>query len=95
MMTLQYMELKLEELEKRIEALEQKPKTGNWITVSERLPEENKTVIASTEYGVYPAARYTKKYGKYCWEWASEAIIGCWEELECVTAWMPLPEPYK
>ena len=33
-MTHQYMELKLEELEKRIEALEQEPKTGHWIRIS-------------------------------------------------------------
>ena len=31
-MTHQYMEIKLKELEKRIEALEQEPKTGHWIT---------------------------------------------------------------
>ena len=30
-MTHQYMELKLEELEKRVEVLEQEPKTGHWI----------------------------------------------------------------
>ena len=35
----------------------------HWIKCSERLPEENRTVIASTEYGVYPEARYTKEDG--------------------------------
>lgn len=64
-----------------------------WIPVSERLPKENKTVIVSTEYGVYPEARYTKEYG---WEWAYEAGADYWRELEGVTAWMPLPEqPYE
>lgn len=68
---------------------------NKWIPVSDRLPEENKSVIVSTEYGVvYPDARYTKKYG---WEWAYEAGADYREELEDedVTAWMPLPEPYK
>ena len=67
----------------------QEPK---WIPVSERLPEENKTVIASTKYGVYSEARYTKEDG---WEWAYESGADYWVELEYVTAWMPLPESYK
>lgn len=65
---------------------------NKWIPVSERLPEENKTVIASTKYDVYPETKYTKEYG---WEWAYEAGADYWEELEDVIAWMPLPEPYK
>lgn len=65
---------------------------NKWIPVSERLPEENKTVIASTKYGVYPETKYTKEYG---WEWAYEAGADYWKELEDVTAWMPLPELYK
>lgn len=65
---------------------------NRWIPVSERLPKENRTVIASTEYGVYPEARYTKEYG---WEWAYESGADYWKELEDVTAWMPLPIPYK
>lgn len=33
-MTHQYMEIKLRELETRIKALEQEPKTGHWINVN-------------------------------------------------------------
>ena len=65
---------------------------SRWIPVSERLPEEYKTVIASTEYGVYPEARYSEEDG---WEWAYESGADYWEELVEVKAWMPLPEPYK
>lgn len=65
---------------------------GGWIPVSERLPEEGKTVIASTEYGVCPEARYTEKHG---WEWAYESGADYWEQLYSVLAWMSLPEPYK
>lgn len=64
----------------------------SWIPVSERLPEENKTVIASTKYGVYPETKYTKKYG---WEWAYESGADYWRELEDVMAWMPLPPSYQ
>ena len=71
-----------------IQALEQ----TQWIPISERLPEENKTVIASTKYGVFPETKYTKEYG---WEWAYEAGADYWRELEDVKAWMPLPEPYE
>lgn len=64
----------------------------DWIPCEERLPEENRTVIASTKFGVYPEARYTKEYG---WEWASESgAENCWVELVEVQAWMPLPEGY-
>lgn len=68
------------------------PPANPWIPVSDRLPEENETVMASTEYGVFPEARYTKEYG---WEWAYEAGADYWKEFEGVTAWMPLPKPYE
>lgn len=64
----------------------------HWIPCSERLPEENKTVIASTKRGVFPEAMYTKEDG---WAWAFESGADYWEELDGVIAWMPLPEPYK
>ena len=63
-----------------------------WIPVSEALPEENKAVMVSTEYSIYPEAQYSKEYG---WEWAYESGADYWKKLEGVTAWMPLPEPYK
>lgn len=63
-----------------------------WIPCSVRLPEEGKTVIASTEYGVYPETRYTKENG---WEWAYEAGADYWRDLDGVEAWMPLPEKYE
>lgn len=67
---------------------------SHWIPCKERLPEENRTVIASTEYYVYPEARYTKKYG---WEWAYESGADYWVELDEdeVKAWQPLPELYQ
>lgn len=67
-------------------------KIGPWTPISEGLPKEGETVIASTKYGVYPEAKYTKEYG---WEWAYEAGMDYWRKFEDVEAWMPLPERYK
>ena len=70
-----------------------------WILVSERLPEDYETVIASTDRTevyqeeVYPEARYSKEGG---WEWAYESGADYWTGIPCdVIAWMPLPKPYK
>ena len=79
----------IQTLNQVIDWLEQE---SNWIPVDERLPEENKTVIASTKYAIYPETKYTKKYS---WEWAYESGSDYWEELEDVTAWMPLPKLYE
>lgn len=74
------------------DAIEELLNENRWTPVSEGLPKEDKPVIASTLYGVFPEARYTKEYG---WEWAYEAGADYWEGIKGVIAWMPLPEPYK
>lgn len=73
-----------------IKTLEQEPR---WIPVSERLPEDGETVIASVdgEY-VYPESRYSKEFG---WKWAAEFSYYYWTDLNGVDAWMPLPKAYK
>ena len=57
---------------------------GNqWIPVSERLPDDyGHYIVCTTQNNVY-VARYTS--------W------GSWngQFKNCVTAWMPLPDPYK
>ena len=63
-----------------------------WIPVSERLPEDEVTVMVSCGKCVFPEARYSETRG---WEWAYESGSDYWEELYDVNAWMPLPEPYK
>lgn len=83
-------ELGLKDGKERTKPLEQEP--CEWIPVSESLPEENETVTASTDYGVYPEARYSKEYG---WEWAYEAGSDYWVKLKGVKAWMPLPPVYE
>lgn len=70
-----------------------KKKEPRWIPVSERLPEDYETVIASVdgEY-VYSEARYSKEFG---WEWAAESCSDYWIDLNGVDAWMHLPKAYK
>ena len=70
------------------------PQEPKWIPISERLPEDYETVIASVDHGyVYPEARYSKEDG---WEWAYESGAEYWTEIECdVVAWMPLPTAYS
>lgn len=70
-----------EEQKKVIEHL----KSTNWIPVSERLPEDDTTVLVTckTRRGT------TFVRTGYC-------IYGSWHlNCEGVTAWQPLPEPYK
>jgi hypothetical protein len=64
----------------------EKQLSGGWIPVSERLPKEDEEVLI------------TLAHGKVCWAFL---YLGEWNTgistypIDCVTAWMPLPEPYK
>ena len=60
--------------------------TVGWIPCSERLPEKDKLVLVTVWNGVSIAWRNI--YGG--WESAEDIY-----EKGDVTAWMPLPEPYK
>lgn len=72
--------------------MHQEPKT-KWIPVSERLPEDYETVIASVDHErVYSEARYSKEFG---WKWAAKSSHDYWVDLDGVNAWMPLPKPYS
>lgn len=55
-----------------------------WIPCSERLPDNDESVLISNSHGV------TKAWwnGRF---WTSIAV----KKYKTVTAWMPLPEPYK
>ena len=71
-----------------IEALEQEPK---WIPINERLPEEHKRVIVSDVFGVYIGEFIDTEES-----WGGKHFINeHGMHSKSVTAWMPLPEPYK
>ena len=53
-----------------------------WISVEERLPEDNEKVLCYTKTGGYCVARYSKQWNS----WRTTGRV-------TVTHWMPLPEP--
>lgn len=65
--------------------LEQDEKENGWIPVSERLPEDDTTVLVSCK----TRSGTTFVRAGYC-------MYGSWHlNCEGVMAWRPLPEPYK
>ena len=64
---------------------------NNWIPVSERLPEACKEVLVTIKDDSADSPNYYTSVGWYYNEiWIAENTV-CYQ----VTAWMPLPEPYK
>ena len=78
------------------EIIEDQPQVGGWIPVSERLPEEGCGVLATvngkhnntTFIDALETAEYDSDEG-----WIIEGYLD-WINPD-VTAWQPLPEPYK
>ena len=60
-----------------------------WIPVSERLPEENQKCLITTRWQTVLLAEYRLDYFRlfYAERWDFET--------KDVTAWMPIPEPYR
>lgn len=75
-----------------IRLIEEQPKVGEWIPLSEMFPEEETEVIVSTKTGVVRTGIYTKRYG-----FSQREGFICndgfmW--MNTANAWQPLPEPY-
>lgn len=79
-----------------IKALEQEPR---WISVSERLPEDHKDVLACLSSDRISICRYNSHklpFSNNPIGWGYVPGIGFIDfEKEHVIAWMPLPEPYE
>jgi hypothetical protein len=65
---------------------------GGWIPVSERLPEDRELVLFSTKTDRVFEGRYFDDNTDHQW-YAFRDECFAWNNV--VTAWMPLPEPYK
>jgi len=66
--------------------LEQEPK---WIPVSEKLPEKNVEILATTEWGAVTIAEMYSANDWFIHEGTTNA------EADEIVAWMPLPKPFK
>ena len=80
----------LEMIEQLQEDLEQDEKENGWIPVSERLPEASGTYQVTCMDGRIYRSTYAKFQCKLK-RWELTGARAYWK----VTAWMPLPEPYK
>ena len=81
----QFYELVVSAIENEIPSVQ--TKMGQWISTSERLPEEN---------DVYLVALNTLGYPKRAIDGFMSQTKRKWEEYgDKVVAWMPLPEPWK
>ena len=66
------------------------PKVGEWIPVSEKLPEESGTYIANAIENCIVHVTFAK-WMKRMKKWNLTGSRSYWK----VTAWQPLPEPWK
>ena len=78
-----------EALEMAISALSENK--GEWIPISERLPEVDQNVLATTRWGEVTIAERLN-IGPDCW-FICEGEANA--RTKDIVAWQPLPEPYK
>lgn len=66
-----------------------KPSAQQWIPCSERMPDDGETVLVTRDDGTCKIATFEVGEIENGWQMDS------WYTEENVTAWMPLPNPYK
>ena len=71
----------------------QESKTGHWIPVSERLPEEGGDYLTTISFDIGDEEPVREVYKNFFCILSKKWLYR--EHDEYVTAWMPLPEPYK
>ena len=65
---------------------------GRWIPVSERLPGDRESVLLSTKTNeVFEGSCFDDNTNRQWYSCRDETFV--WNNV--VTAWMPLPEPYR
>ena len=64
-------------------------KIGTWIPTSERLPESNTSFIVTITTKVLTRVTMATRIGDEYFEAGERLYFGA------ITAWMPLPEPYR
>jgi len=67
---------------------------GDWIPVTERLPDDEIEVLISTMHESFPVwiGYVSHEHDETRWHWDSGRVV---PEITPVTAWMPLPEPHQ
>ena len=82
----------VEELLNSLQSTQPKPKTGKWIPVSERLPEDEQEILFSTKTGRVHSGKYHDDDSANQW-YSYRDKARAWNNV--VNAWMPLPDPWK
>lgn len=74
-----------------IEKINEQPKVGEWIPVSERLPENDGFYLATLDGAIVGENRPFTGLAEFeDGKWIDDE-----EDYKCVIAWQPLPEPYQ
>jgi hypothetical protein len=76
-----------------IDAMEEYASQSKWVSVSERLPEEDEQVLFLTDSGVIEGCFVNEKHKKWRFIFLDDHGCGCCSsDSDKVTYWQPLPK---